>query len=115
MRRLNRVRILSESDKQLMLDLKSIIARFAPDAAVILYGSAARGKREPESDYDVLILLQAPIDKQTREDMRSAMYEIELEREIVISLMVSTLDEWNSPLRSVSPFHRNVEKDGVLL
>jgi predicted nucleotidyltransferase len=98
-----------------MLQLKSVIARFVPDATVILYGSAARGKRGPDSDYDVLILLETPIAKQTREQMRSAVYEMELEREVVICVMISTRDEWNSPLRSVSPFHKNVESDGVLL
>jgi uncharacterized protein len=115
MRRLSRVRVLNRSDRGLMLDLKSIVARFVADATLILYGSAARGKRTPESDYDVLVLLEAPIDRQTREEMRSAIYELELEREVVVSLMVSTREEWNSPPRSLSPFHRNVESDGVLL
>jgi hypothetical protein len=32
MRRLDRVRVLSESDKQLLRDLKNVILRFAPDA-----------------------------------------------------------------------------------
>ena len=115
MRARGRTRVLSQSDRQLMLDVKSIIARFVPDATVILYGSAARDKRGPESDYDVLILLEAPVAKQTREEMRSAIYEMELERGVVICVIVSTRDEWDSPLRSVSPFHKNVESEGVLL
>lgn len=115
MRRLDRVRILSESDKQLMTDLKSVIARFVRNATVILYGSAARGKRGPESDYDVLILLDAPMTRQTREEMRSAIYALELERGVVISIMVTTREEWNSPLQSVSPYHRNVDSYGVVL
>ena len=115
MRRLDRVRILSESDKQLLLDLKSVIARFVPNATIILYGSAARGRRGPESDYDILILLDSPMDKQVNEEMQSAIYDLELDREAVLSVMVSTRDEWNSPLQSVSPYRRNIEKDGVLL
>ena len=115
MRRLDRVRILSESDKRLMFELKSVIARFVPHATVVLYGSAARGKRGPESDYDVLILLDAPMARRTREEMRSAIYDLELERGVVMSIMVTTRDEWNSPLHSVSPYHRNVESTGVLL
>ena len=115
MRRLNRVKVVSESDKQLLRDLKGIIARFVPDATVILYGSAARGQREPESDYDVLILLDAPISRQARDDMRSAIYDLELERGAVVAVTISTRDEWNSPLMSVSPYHRNVEREGVVL
>ena len=98
-----------------MLDLKSVIVRFVPNATVILYGSAARGKREPESDYDVLVLLDEPAPKETLEEMRSAIYDLELEREVVLSVMTSTQEEWRSPLSRVSPYHKNVESEGVLL
>ena len=115
MRRLSRVRVLSESDKRLMLDLKTVIARFVPNATVILYGSAARGKHGPESDYDVLILLDEPASKQTLEQMRLAIYDLELERDALLSVMTLTQGEWTSPLSRVSPYHKNVERDGVLL
>ena len=115
MRRLDRVRTLSASEKQLLRDLKGVIARFVPNATVILYGSAARGKRDPESDYDILILLDKLPPRQTLEEMRSAIYDLELEREAVLSVMTSTQDDWNSPLRRVSPHHKNVEREGVVL
>lgn len=115
MRRLDRVRVLTEPDKQLMRDLKSVILRFVPDATVILYGSVSRGKQGPESDYDVLVLRGPSVSKQTLEEMDSAIYDLELDREVVLSVMVSTREEWDSPLMSVSPYHRNVVNDGVLV
>lgn len=115
MRQLNRVRILAESDKQLLRDLKSVILRFVPDATVILYGSVSRGKQGPESDYDLLVLLGASVSKRTLEDMNSAIYDLELERDAVLSVMLSTREEWDSPLMSVSPYHRNVLNDGVVV
>jgi len=115
MRRLDRVTTLSESEKKLLRDLKGVIERFVPNATVILYGSAARGEHGPESDYDVLILLDKPAPRQMLDEMRSAIYDLELDREAVLSVMTSTQDEWNSPLESVSPYHKNVEREGVLL
>ncbi|MDO8684644.1 MAG: nucleotidyltransferase domain-containing protein [Armatimonadota bacterium] len=115
MRKLNRVRILSESDKQLLRDLKEIILRYVPNATVILYGSAARGEREPESDIDILVILDEPISSQERDDMRSDIYYLQLDRDVVLSVMVYSKDEWYSPIHLVSPYHKNVEKDGVLL
>ena len=115
MRRLGRVRILSESDKQLLRDLKSLILRFAPDSTVILYGSVSRGKQGPESDYDVLVLLNRPVPKLIREEMDSAIYDLELARDVVLSVMVTSREQWDSPLMSVIPYHRNVVKDGVLV
>ena len=115
MRRLDRVKILTESDKQLLRDLKSVILHFVPDATVILYGSVSRGKQGPESDYDVLVLLGESVPKRTIEEMDSAIYDFELEREAALSVMVSTREEWDSPLMSVIPYHRNVVNDGVLV
>ena len=41
-----------------------VIAAFLPGASVVLYGSVARGEQGPESDYDVLILVDAPLTRQ---------------------------------------------------
>jgi predicted nucleotidyltransferase len=61
MRQLDEVRVLGESDRQLLRDLKSVILRFVPDATLILYGSVSRGRQGSESDYDLLVLLGASV------------------------------------------------------
>ena len=45
----------------------------------------------------------------------SAVYELELARGVVVSTFLVTRDKWNLPLTSATPFHRNVEREGVLL
>ena len=115
MRSIERVKRISDQDKQLLAELKRIVLGFVPDAELILYGSAARGKREPESDYDVLILLNGPLSKELDEELDIAIYALELEREAVLSTFIYTRDEWDRPLRVATPYHRNVEREGVLL
>ena len=115
MRRLDKVKILSESDKQLMLDLKSVIMRFVPNATVILYGSAARGKRGSESDYDVLVLSDRKLSRREEELVDGAVYELQLDRSVVLSVMFHSETEWGSPIIRQSPYYENVTSEGVLV
>ena len=115
MRDIRHVRKIPVADKQLLAELKQIVLQRVPGATLILYGSAARGMREPDSDFDVLILVDAPLSREEEEAIDCAIYSLELDREVVLSTFTYTRDEWNDRFRSVTPFHRNVEKEGVLL
>jgi len=115
MRRLDRVKTLSAADKQLLRDLKGVITRFVPDATVILYGSAARGKREPESDYDVLVLTRRKLSSKEEERVDDAVYDLQLDRGVVLSVMFHSEAEWRSPVITQSPYYENVTREGVLV
>lgn len=114
MRKLSRVRKLRESDRQLLLDIKDTVLRFVPDAEIVLYGSVARGTATPESDYDLLILTGRRLTSDEKRQMSYAVYDLELEREVVISLAIYARDEWQSPVFRASPFRHNVTRDGIL-
>jgi predicted nucleotidyltransferase len=102
-------------DRQLLTDLKNLVLSRIPDATLLLYGSVARGEQTPESDYDILVLLHAPISRQQKAEIRGVIYELELQHNVVMSIMYYTEDEWNSPLVTTGPYRRNVETDGILL
>jgi hypothetical protein len=50
MRTLESLSTLNDSDRTVLRELKERIRRFLPLATVLLYGSAARGTRDAESD-----------------------------------------------------------------
>ncbi|NJM93408.1 MAG: nucleotidyltransferase domain-containing protein [Cytophagales bacterium] len=104
------------SNQQNVLDrIKKIVLAKDPLAKVYLYGSRARGTMKPDSDWDLLILLNK--DKITSEIERSVtspLYDLEFEIGEVISPLIYSQTEWKTKY-SVTPFYSNVMKEGKLL
>ncbi len=95
--------------------VKEEILKLEPSAEVILYGSRSRNDYRDDSDWDFLILLDGQVDAKRTDKIRSVLYEIELDSEQIISSIVRSRVEWNSPKYSVIPLHKNVEREGIRL
>jgi len=83
---------------------------------VILYGSYARGDNNDESDIDIMILADIPLEARSREreKIRSLLGYIDLDLDVVLSLNVTDCETFNKFL-PVEPFYRSVLNDGVIL
>lgn len=115
MKTIDQAKQICDSDKELLAELKRIVIEHIPDATLFLYGSAARGERGPESDYDVLVLLNTPISTSEEDEVDSRIYALELDRGAVISMFFVTRDQWDRFPVVVSPYRRNVDREAVLL
>ena len=84
-----------------------------PDAETILFGSEARGDAMPNSDIDLLVLLDAQKVNPERETrITQHLYELELDTGIIISPLIMTRRQWEErPFDT--PFTINVMNDGV--
>lgn len=102
---------VSELLKKVERQIHSIV----PNADVILYGSQARGEASKISDWDFLILIDQLVDRNMTIKLRDSLYEIELETDEILSSIIRTRQDWNSPRYSVLPFKRIIENEGVLL
>ncbi|MFM9839347.1 MAG: nucleotidyltransferase domain-containing protein [Cyclobacteriaceae bacterium] len=102
--------------QQNILDrIKSIVLDKNPAAKVYLYGSRARGTMRPDSDWDLLILLNTDkITDELERSVTSPLYDLEFEIGEVISPMVYAAKEWYSK-HSITPFYANIMKEGKLL
>ena len=101
---------------EIVLRIAKAIKQVAPDAKTILYGSEARGDARPDSDIDLLVLLEGDnrlsVDKEM--EITAPLYDIELETGVSISPMVMLKKEWeNRPFRT--PFYINVVNEGIVL
>lgn len=93
--------------------IADIMHRTAPTAQTILYGSQARGDAHPDSDIDLLILVDQPeLTPEEELNFARTLYEVELETGVIISPMVMLRRVWES---ITTPFTINVNREGVVL
>lgn len=80
-----------------------------------LYGSRARGDFRPDSDWDILILVDDNLVTNEIEDkFRDDLYDIELESGQIISTIIYPKSYWKDILLH-SPLFKNVTREGILL
>ena len=103
------------ADVELVKRCREAIRQAVPDADVILYGSRARGDAHEYSDYDILIIVDGPVDMAVEKRIRDNVYPLELETCEVLTLIVYSKKEWDSPLYRAMPLHKNIDREGVLL
>jgi predicted nucleotidyltransferase len=92
---------------------KRIIQERVPDATVVLFGSRARGDSAPDSDYDLLVLTDAPLTSAEEDRISDAVYDLELERGVVISLIIFPRAYWDR--HRLMPLHQEVDREGIVL
>lgn len=101
--------------EQVIQHLKATAEQVLPKGSSLwLYGSRARGDSHPDSDYDLLILLDK--ERITSDDhdrygypLRAFGWEIWTE----INPHIYTRKDWES--WSFSPFYKNVEQDKIVI
>lgn len=101
--------------KEILARIKQSIQNSEPQATVILYGSFARGDEKEFSDIDILILLdQEKITYSDETRIKYPLYDLEYDTGNVISLLIFSRNDWETR-HSVTPFYKNVKREGVLL
>ena len=99
--------------KDIVNQISQAIRRVDPTATAILYGSEARGDARPDSDIDVLILLEGDRrDLKHEDELAGELYEIELATGVLVSPMIMLRKQWeNRPFNT--PFYVNVMNEGI--
>jgi predicted nucleotidyltransferase len=101
-----------ENDLQTARELKKRVLKLKPLIDFRLFGSRARGNADDYSDMDIFMEFET-IDKELRNRVKKAAWEMTLESGIVVTtLLFSRHEIEDSPLRS-SPIVRVIMEEGV--
>ena len=99
--------------KEMIDRIRKAIHQADPDAEAYLFGSRARGDHHSSSDWDILILVNAPkVTNEIEDQFRDKLYDLELETGQVISVFIYPKNYWDGSLK-YSPLYKNVKKEGV--
>lgn len=95
--------------------IRTRIHKKDPNSEIILYGSHARGSANPDSDWDLLILVNdLKISRKKEMEYREKVFDVEIDIGEVISTIVLSKTEWETKYR-VTPFYKNVKEQGIVL
>lgn len=91
-----------------------LIAQFGDNIKdVILFGSRISGTANEYSDYDVLIVLSSDYDWHYKNEILRVVYNLELEKDIMIDFHLLSTNEVSNTLRGAQPVFINAMTKGI--
>lgn len=107
---------LSAIERQALADLRARLSNELPYVEdVILFGSAARGTADAESDIDLLVLTAYALPYQQRHQITAILTDINDQYETNFSSLVVDRVEWEEGVMAVLPIKQEIVRDGVSL
>lgn len=82
-------------------------------AELILFGSHVKGSADPESDIDLLVLVNDDVNSDWEKEIHDSIYEISLDYDVVMSAIILSKQRWDSPTSKILPLYQNIESEGV--
>ena len=104
---------MTSLESGILNELKAKVQQRLPLSCLVLFGSRARGDADPDSDLDVLVVLNTPVDREAEDYVNDCAWEAGLEHGIVVvPVTVSRLD-WDEGLLSSSLLAIAVRREGI--
>ena len=96
---------------QIFENIRTLKHQLLPNDRMILFGSQARGDARPDSDWDLLLLLNKPKKEESDEDKAFEFVLMGWDYGAYLSIKLYTENDWEK--RKYSPFYENVVNEGI--
>ena len=96
---------------QIFEDIRILKRQLLPNDRMILFGSQARGDARPDSDWDLLLLLNKPKKEESDEDKAYEFVLMGWEYGTYLSIKMYTEEQWEK--RKYSPLYENIANEGI--
>ena len=106
---------LTDTQSQALNRIKRKVMDRFPVVDFVLYGSAARGEADAESDLDLLIVTSKPLTRFKRHEITDIVFEVNLEFDTNYSTLVVDQESWETGIISVLPLRDEILRDGIRL
>lgn len=104
---------MNELEQQILSRFKKSVLEQYNSAQFILFGSRARGDYSKDSDMDILIILDNPVDDTAEEFISHCAWEAGYEQGIVVSPVIFTRYEWEESPERYSLLSIAVREEGI--
>ena len=104
---------LCPGDRQAIQRAADVLRRQYGAQRIVLFGSKARGDDDAESDIDLLVLIDGPVDWDLKRRMRRALCPIGLELGVCFGTLVVSTQAWQHGVYRVMPIRHEIEREGV--
>ena len=82
------------------------------NVGITLFGSKARNDADSDSDIDLLILTDSPVNHALERTIRDLAFDIELEENLIFGLVVMNREYWDTK-RKLMPLRWNIDREEV--
>ncbi len=106
--------MIQQSDNTLAA-IGEVVRSTLPEAQILLFGSRARGRAAPDSDYDILIIVGRPLDIHAKLALRTRIRKQLLERGIRCDILIQSDQEIQRKKELPGHIVRSVLREGVPL
>ena len=104
--------MLRESDRMILDEFAGRVRRLFPEARIWAFGSRARGDAEPDSDFDICVVINKA-DREERHQVQDIAWEVGFEHGLVIVALCYSEKEFTTGPRTASPLVKNILLEGV--
>ncbi|HID64839.1 MAG TPA: HEPN domain-containing protein [Anaerolineae bacterium] len=110
------IEVLKPEEAQAVEEFKERLLAALPGQVrdIILFGSKARGDGHPESDIDLLVVLENPTKEQT-DTVCDITFDILLDRGVELSAITYSREEAMRKRELGTPLMRNVAEEGIII